>query len=60
MKLKELLQDIPVLECTADPELEMMENTRNALNPREYTISDGNYLLPAAAVAVVEAELPMP
>ena len=53
------IRSCKIREISADPELEMMENTRNALNPREYTISDGNYLLPAAAVAVVEAELPI-
>ena len=46
-----------VWEISAEPELEIMETTADALTPVERSISDGNYTLPAAGVAVLEAEI---
>lgn len=51
------ITNFKVLEIAADPELEVMENTSTALEPVERNITDGNYTLPGAAVAVIEAEL---
>jgi hypothetical protein len=51
------ITNFKVLEIAADPELEVMENTSTALEPVERNITDGNYTLPCAAVAVIEAEL---
>ena len=51
------INSFKVWEIAADPELEMMELHINALDPVEHTIEDGSYTLPAAAVAVIEAEL---
>ena len=70
MKLKDLLKDIPVLECTADPELEI-ENVyydSRKVQPRSLFVavsgfaSDGNRFIPMAmekgAAAVVTAKKP--
>ena len=70
MKLKELLKDIPVLECTADPELEIQEihyDSRKVTKGSLFVAvtgfaSDGNRFIPMAlgkgAVAVVTAKKP--
>ena len=70
MKLKELLKDISVLECTADPELEIEQVhydsrkvTKNSLFVAVSGFaSDGNRFIPMAlekgAVAVVTAKKP--
>ena len=70
MKLKDLLKDIPVLECTANPELEI-ENVyydSRKVQPGSLFVavsgfaSDGNRFIPMAmdkgAVAVVTAKKP--
>ena len=46
-----------VWEISADPELEMMELCPHALDPVERTVAAGEYTLPGASVAVVEAEI---
>ena len=70
MKLKELLKDIPVLECTADPELEIDAvhyDSRKVTTGSLFVAvtgfaSDGNRFIPMAlskgAVAVVTAKKP--
>ena len=70
MKLKELLKDIPVLECTADPELEIdavhYESRKVTTGSLFVAVngfaSDGNRFIPMAlskgAVAVVTAKKP--
>ena len=70
MKLKELLKDIPVLECTADPELEISQVHYDSRKVTEGSLfvavtgfaSDGNRFIPMAlskgAVAVVTAKKP--
>ena len=70
MKLKELLQDIAVLECTADPELEIKNVYYDSrkVTPGSLFVavsgfaSDGNRFIPMAldkgAVAVVTAKKP--
>ena len=70
MKLKELLKDIPVLECTADPELEISDVHYDSRKVTEGSLfvavagfaSDGNRFIPMAlgkgAVAVVTAKKP--
>ena len=70
MKLKELLKDIPVLECTADPELEITDVHYDSRKVTEGSLfvavtgfaSDGNRFIPMAlskgAVAVVTAKKP--
>ena len=70
MKLKELLQDIPVLECTADPELEIENVYYDSRKVTENSLfvaisgfaSDGNRFIPMAmskgAAAVVTAKKP--
>ena len=70
MKLKELLNNIPVLECTADPELEIGAVHYDSRKVTEGSLfvavtgfaSDGNRFIPMAlgkgAVAVVTAKKP--
>ena len=70
MKLKELLKDIRVLECTADPELEIESVHYDSRKVTENSLfvaisgfaSDGNRFIPMAlgkgAVAVVTAKKP--
>ena len=70
MKLKELLKDIAVLECTADPELEIksVHYDSRKVTPDSLFVaisgfaSDGNRFIPMAldkgAVAVVTAKKP--
>ena len=70
MKLKELLKDIPVLACTADPELEIeaVHYDSRKVTPGSLFVavtgfaSDGNRFIPMAlskgAVAVVTARKP--
>ena len=70
MKLKDLLKDIPVLECTADPELEIESVHYDSRKVAENSLfvavsgfaSDGNRFIPMAmekgAVAVVTAKKP--
>ena len=70
MKLKELLQNIPVLECTADPELEISAVHYDSRKVTEGSLfvavtgfaSDGNRFIPMAlgkgAAAVVTAKKP--
>ena len=70
MKLKDLLKDIPVLECTADPELEINDVHYDSRKVTEGSLfvavtgfaSDGNRFIPMAlgkgAVAVVTAKKP--
>ena len=70
MKLKELLKDIPVLECTADPELDIQEIYYDSRKVTEGSLfvaisgfaSDGNRFIPMAmskgAAAVVTARKP--
>ena len=70
MKLKALLQGIPVLECTADPELEIENVYYDSRKVTENSLfvaisgfaSDGNRFIPMAlskgAVAVVTAKKP--
>ena len=70
MKLKELLMNIPVLECTADPELEIGAVHYDSRKVTEGSLfvavtgfaSDGNRFIPMAlskgAVAVVTAKKP--
>ncbi len=70
MKLKELLKDIPVLECTAEPELEISDVHYDSRKVTEGSLfvavtgfaSDGNRFIPMAlgkgAVAVVTAKKP--
>ena len=70
MKLKELIKDIPVLECTADPELEIgaVHYDSRKVTPGSLFVavsgfaSDGNRFIPMAmekgAVAVVTAKKP--
>ena len=70
MKLKELIQNIPVLECTADPELEIRAVHYDSRKVTEGSLfvavtgfaSDGNRFIPMAmgkgAVAVVTAKKP--
>jgi len=70
MKLKELIQNIPVLECTADPELEIGAVHYDSRKVTEGSLfvavtgfaSDGNRFIPMAlskgAVAVVTAKKP--
>ena len=70
MKLKELLNNIPVLECTADPELEISAVHYDSRKVTEGSLfvavtgfaSDGNRFIPMAlskgAVAVVTAKKP--
>ena len=70
MKLKELLKDIPVLECTADPELEVeaVHYDSRKVTPGSLFVavtgfaSDGNRFIPMAlnkgAAAVVTARRP--
>ena len=70
MKLKELLNHIPVLECTADPELEINAVHYDSRKVTEGSLfvavtgfaSDGNRFIPMAlskgAVAVVTAKKP--
>ena len=70
MKLKELLQDIPVLHCTADLELEITDVHYDSRKVTEGSLfvavagfaSDGNRFIPMAlgkgAVAVVTAKKP--
>ena len=70
MKLKELLTDIPVLECTADPELDIQNIYYDSRKVTEGSLfvavsgfeSDGNRFIPMAlskgAVAVVTAKKP--
>ena len=70
MKLKELLMEIPVLECTADPELEIeaVHYDSRKVTPGSLFVavtgfaSDGNRFIPMAlgkgAVAVVTAKRP--
>ena len=70
MKLKELIKDIAVLECTADPELEIgsVHYDSRKVTPGSLFVaisgfaSDGNRFIPMArekgAVAVVTAKKP--
>ena len=70
MKLKELMQNIPVLECTADPELEISAVHYDSRKVTEGSLfvavtgfaSDGNRFIPMAlgkgAAAVVTAKKP--
>ncbi len=70
MKLKELIQNIPVLECTADPELEISAVHYDSRKVTEGSLfvavtgfaSDGNRFIPMAmgkgAAAVVTAKKP--
>ena len=70
MKLKDLLVDIPVLECTADPELDISAVHYDSRKVTEGSLfmaisgfaSDGNRFIPMAmqkgAVAVVTAKKP--
>ena len=70
MKLKDLLKDIPVLECSADPELEIGAVHYDSRKVTEGSLfvavagfaSDGNRFIPMAmekgAVAVVTAKKP--
>ena len=70
MKLKELLQEIAVLECTADPEMEIehVHYDSRKVTPGSLFVaisgfaSDGNRFIPMAmskgAVAVVTAKRP--
>ena len=70
MKLKELIRNIPVLECTADPELEISQvhyDSRKVTAGSLFVAvsgfaSDGNRFIPMAlekgAVAVVTAKKP--
>ena len=70
MKLRELLRDIPVLECTADPELDIQNVCYDSRKVTEESLfvavsgfaSDGNRFIPMAlskgAVAVVTAKKP--
>ncbi len=70
MKLKELLTDIPVLECTADPELDIQNIYYDSRKVTEGSLfvavsgfaSDGNRFIPMAlskgAVVVVTAKKP--
>ncbi len=70
MKLKDLLKDIPVLECTADPELDIASVHYDSRKVTERSLfvavsgfaSDGNRFIPMAmgkgAVAVVTARKP--
>ncbi len=70
MKLKELIKDMPVLECTADPELEIGAVHYDSRKVTEGSLfvavtgfaSDGNRFIPMAlskgAVAVVTAKKP--
>ena len=70
MKLKELLKDLPVLECTADPELEIENVYYDSRKVTEGSLfvaisgfaSDGNRFIPMAlskgAAAVVTAKKP--
>ena len=70
MKLKELLKDIPVLECTADPELDIQEIYYDSRKVTEGSLfvaisgfaSDGNRFIPMAmskgTAAVVTARKP--
>ena len=70
MKLKELLRDIPVLQCTADPELEITDVHYDSrkVTPGSLFVaisgfaSDGNRFIPMAmekgAAAVVTAKKP--
>ena len=70
MKLKDLLKDIPVLGCTADPELEIeaVHYDSRKVTPGSLFVavsgvaSDGNRFIPMAlekgAVAVVTAKKP--
>jgi len=70
MKLKELLRNIPVLECTADPEIEIesVHYDSRKVTPNSLFVaisgfaSDGNRFIPMArekgAVAVVTAKKP--
>ena len=70
MKLKELIQNIPVLECTADPELEISQVHYDSRKVTEGSLfvavtgfaSDGNRFIPMAlgkgAAAVVTAKKP--
>jgi hypothetical protein len=51
------IEHFKVWEISADPELEMMELCTDALDPVERIVTDGNYTLPGAAVAVIEGEL---
>ena len=67
MKLKELIENIPVLECTADPELEISQVHYDSRKVTEGSLfvavtgfaSDGNRFIPMAlgkgAAAVVTA-----
>ena len=52
-----VVKKFKVWEISADPELEMMELCTHALDPVERTVTDGEYTLPGASVAVVEAEI---
>ena len=70
MKLKELIKDIPVLECTADPELEISQIHYDSRKVTEGSLfvavtgfaSDGNRFIPMAlskgAAVVVTARKP--
>ena len=70
MKLRELLKDIPVLECTADPELEICNVYYDSRRVTENSLfvavsgfaADGNRFIPMAlgkgAAAVVTAKKP--
>ena len=70
MKLKDLLKNIPVLECTADPELDFQNVYYDSRKVTEGSLfvavsgfaSDGNRFIPMAlgkgAVAVVTAKKP--
>ena len=70
MKLKELIKDIPVLECTADPELEINRIHYDSRKVTEGSLfvavtgfaSDGNRFIPMAlskgAAVVVTAKKP--
>ena len=70
MKLRELLKDIPILECTADLELEIENVYYDSRNVTENSLfvavsgfaADGNRFIPMAlgkgAVAVVTAKKP--
>ena len=46
-----------VWEIAADPEAEITELYPDLFDPREIAIDGGEYTLPGAAVAVIEAEL---
>ena len=52
---KKRISAFKVWEIAVDPETEITELTPDIFNPREITVENGEYTLPGAAVAVIEA-----